>query len=242
MEINLKSMNNNINSSQLQNYDGYYKYDKNIAESYEIDRQNERHWNKEDYFLSNYLSNRKIEKLLDIPVGTGRFFKHYNKIETIIGIDISDEMIKKAKEKVSLLGSKSSINLEEGDVLNLRFQNSEFDSIVVFRLLHLMPEDAVKQAIEELCRVANKDIVVQTYVGLSGIRYLLYKIISKLNKYKSKDKIQEEKPWSHIQSYQHSQKLIDLEFEKHNFFPITRKSLDIYNNCDVRATIYSKKN
>ncbi len=234
---------NNKKIQSYQEYDGYYKYDKNVADSYEESRRVEQHWEREDDFVKKYLQRKKVKKLLDIPVGTGRFFDYYNKIDMVIGVDISDAMIAKSQEKLSRLSLDTCITIEQGDIFDLRFDNSEFDCIIVFRLFHLMSEQSISYAIKELCRVADKDIIVQSYVQPNKLRYLTSKIISKLNIYKPKTDISEgTKPWSHIQAYYHSQSFLDSEFKKHNFFPVTYKVLDIYGDYDVRATIYSKKN
>jgi ubiquinone/menaquinone biosynthesis C-methylase UbiE len=226
-----------------QNYDGYYKYEQQVASTYEEARKNEHHWHIEDQFIKQYIQKSNIKKLLDLPVGTGRFLNHYDGIDEIIGIDISEAMLIEADKKANILSFKNKIDLKKGDVFNLDFNDNEFDCIVVFRLFHLMPEESIAKAIKELCRVSSKDVVVQTYVTLSKFRRLLQKIANKFTKPKSVAQNDNNlTPWSHIQAYQHNQKLIVAEFAKYNYFPAFSQLLDIYENSEVRATIFSKKN
>jgi ubiquinone/menaquinone biosynthesis C-methylase UbiE len=151
-------------------------------------------------------------------------------------------MLTEASKKVKTLSFKDKVSLEKGDVLNLHFNDNEFDCVIVFRLFHLMPEESMAKSIEELCRVCSKDVVVQSYVTLRKFRRLLGKINNKFTGKKTVPKNNNNSTtWSHIQAYQHSQKFITSEFAKHNYFPTLSQLLDIYENSEVRATVFSKK-
>lgn len=229
---------------KMQDYDGYYKYDQQVAATYDESRQIEQHWQMEDNFVKKYVRQNDIKKLLDLPVGTGRFLNHYDKVDEIVGIDISETMLIEADNKAKTLLFKDRISLSKGDVLNLHFKDNEFDCVIVFRLFHLMPEELMSKAIKELCRVSSKDIVVQTYVIPSNnSRRLLQKIASKFIRPKiiKSNPLNQQTPWSHIQAYQHNQNYIVSEFAKHNYFPSISQLLDIYENSEVRATVFSKK-
>lgn len=241
----------NTKDLKSQDYDGYHKYDKNVAKNYEKHRQDEKHWKEEDKFIENYILLRKnqISSLLDLPIGTGRFIHHYVNINSVVGIDISDSMLDEAREKLHCLPPDTSINLLQGSVFDLDFPDKQFDSTIIFRLFHLMPQASVKMAIKEICRVTRKEIVVQTYVPMNYFSILYRKAITKLKmiiNYRNVSSIKETqdttKPWSHIQAYYHRQEFFNDEFRKFNFFPITSNLLDKYENCEVRVTIFSKKN
>lgn len=84
------------------NYDGYYKYNDNIANSYDLDRQEEEHWKLENIYVEKLYRDINLSTLLDLPAGTGRFFQYYRKVEKIIGIDISNNMLNIAKKKQTI--------------------------------------------------------------------------------------------------------------------------------------------
>lgn len=152
-------------------------------------------------------------------------------------------MLSEAKKKLDIVSYNMPIKLELGDIFSLHFEDEEFDSAIVFRLFHLIPEVSLSLAIKELCRVVNNDILVQSYVPISRFYQFRQKLINRLSFNSSVAKTEEVKtPWSHIQSYCHKQSLLNNEFKKYNLFPSTYKRLDIYGSCEVRATIYSKKN
>jgi ubiquinone/menaquinone biosynthesis C-methylase UbiE len=231
--------------TEYKNYDGYYKYDRQVADSYDETRRDEKHWQMEDKFVKNYFKKNKVNKLLDIPIGTGRFLKYYDCADYVVGVDISQSMIEKCKEKLLINTFSGFVHLEIGDIFDLKFNDLEFDCVIVFRLFHLMPEESVKAAIKELCRVSSKDIIVQSYVQPNKFISIIRKITAKLSsRYKSNDvlPIQKSTPWSHIQAYYHDSKLLDSEFQKYNFLPTCIHSIDNYGNYDVKAAIYSRQN
>src|SRR6185295_18414018 len=78
-------------------YDGYRKYTAEVASNYERDRQVEAHWWKEDAFIREHFRDRPAARLLDIPVGTGRFLPHYKRAQTVVGVDVSDDMLIEAR-------------------------------------------------------------------------------------------------------------------------------------------------
>jgi len=232
-------------------YDGYYKYDANVAQTYDKSRMKERHWIQEDRFVKKYLRNRHVENLLDLPVGTGRFFSHYSGVRRVTGVDISEEMLQLSKQKLFLLPDSVSICLEQGDVFNLQFANNTFDAILVFRLFHLLPENFLEPAIKELCRVSSNDVVLQTYVPRSraslpkkmAVSLYFNSVFRKFTSLFYKRGLSTKKPWCHIQAYYHDQSIIDALFAKHGFLPLKTELLDVYEKTiEVRVAIYSRTN
>jgi ubiquinone/menaquinone biosynthesis C-methylase UbiE len=235
-------------------YDGFYKYDAVVAKSYERDRVDEVHWRLEDKFIKKYLKNKSIDRLLDLPVGTGRFIKHYNRVQCLVGIDISEDMLREARSKIDLRPPSTLTTLKKGDVANLEYPSDEFEVTIVCRLFHLLPPEVLGSAIAELCRVTKQEIVAQSYGegdlshGKGGGHYLrrlrvlssslMAQFREKLSSIESKDP--KNRPWSHIQSYSHSQSAIDSMFLLGNFRIKQSVMLDSYEGSEVRMTVYEK--
>lgn len=255
--------------SDSPSYDGYHKYDRSVAATYERDRQVEAQWWKEDEFVREYFNANAIPLLLDLPVGTGRFFPHYKLVEAVVGVDVSDDMLNEARQKLTSLPPGTSGSVEHGDVFSLRFRDGEFTHAVVWRLFHLIPGHLLPDAIAELCRVTATEIVVQTYpaAALSGVPDVSYRtrfarglrrvgrsfsgLVSSTGlshraaagaatAVRDGARPGEVKPWSHIQSYSHSQTLIDSLFLTNGFTPRISRHLDAYDSCDVRVTVYQR--
>lgn len=237
-------------SEDVAAYDGYTKYGDEVAESYEQSRVTERHWEQEDAFVGRYVRSRRIETVLDAPVGTGRFFPHYTCVRCVAGVDISEAMLMKARQKALRQPPGAAYCLVRGDIFSLPFEDRTFDVAIVFRLLHLMPESSLDAAVREICRVVGREAVVQTYVPAKGMSRRADRMwISRLGRHAARALRSAgnarppapQKPWSHIQAYYHEQAAVDAKFAAYGLLPVQSAVVDIYDEADVRITVYSRQ-
>lgn len=79
------------------------------------------------------LSGKRPRKILDVATGTGDFAIACAGLnpESIIGIDISEEMMKVGRKKLKKLNLDSLISLKNGNAENVFFPDESFDAIVV---------------------------------------------------------------------------------------------------------------
>ncbi|PID48768.1 MAG: SAM-dependent methyltransferase [Proteobacteria bacterium] len=94
-------------------------------------------------------------QLLDVPVGTGVFtHKKYQKIENakIVGLDYSDDMLEKAEIRFKDI---KNIELIQGDVGSLQFEDNSFDIVLSMNGFHVFPDK--KMAFSEVFRVLKPD-------------------------------------------------------------------------------------
>ena len=73
-------------------------------------------------------------RILDVATGTGDFaIALYNKIKPrhVVGIDLSQGMLDVARVKVEKRGLTNAIALQQGDCLELPFNDKEFDAVTV---------------------------------------------------------------------------------------------------------------
>ncbi len=80
-----------------------------------------------------FLQDQKPKTILDIATGTADFAIEAMKLnpDKIIGVDISEGMLKLGIEKINKLGLQNKIELKLGDSENLPFPNNSFDAITV---------------------------------------------------------------------------------------------------------------
>lgn len=232
------------------NYDARDKYDVVAARGYDETRAQETHWAKEDSFVSAYFWDKRIDHLLDIPVGTGRFFRHYRLVRQLTGVDISDAMLVEAGKKVPLLPPGVRASLEQGDVFALRFADQSFDTVLVSRLFHLLPPEMLNQVARELCRVGRL-IVAQTYASAPSfhrppqnqLRRTLGKCYRRMKTLRRRPLASSiapaPSPWSHIKAYYHSQELVDAAFSNCGYRVTHRTTVDHYMGNLVNFTVYS---
>jgi SAM-dependent methyltransferase len=179
--------------------------------AYEFDKTRVNIWKCVAKFLKKFESNSYI---LDIGCGNGKNMLYRNDLK-IKGIDISSELVKICKKK--------NLDVIEGNMINLPFDNNTFDGLlVVASYHHLTNNDDRKKAINEMYRVVKDD-------GLVFIE-VWDKII---NEWKSKSKNK-----TYIRYYHHYTqdelaneiitfcpkfKLIEQGYEHDNWFIILKK-------------------
>ena len=89
-------------------------------------------------------------KILEVGIGTGENIGYYNKNAEVIGIDFSEKMLEKAREKLIKSGKKN-ITLKQMDAENLNFKDDSFDYVVTSCVFCSVPDPT--RGLEEIRRV-----------------------------------------------------------------------------------------
>jgi len=92
--------------------------------------------------LVQELNLRGDEKVLEIGSGPGRLSIEIGKLlpnGEVVGIDISENMLKLASAKAEEL-KVGNVKFVVGDALNLKFPDESFDVVVTSQLLHWIPD------------------------------------------------------------------------------------------------------
>lgn len=92
------------------------------------------------------------KRLLEVGVGTGLALHRYPRSTRITGIDISEEMLAKARERVQRLGL-GPIELICADAERLPFEDASFDCVTLPYVLSVTPNP--QALIDELRRVCT---------------------------------------------------------------------------------------
>ncbi len=136
------------------------KYHGDVAQNYDRKREDSPKWAAEDRIIKDMLSTLKSgSKVLDCPVGTGRFIPYYEVMQfDVTGMDVSGDMLAQAKAKVT---KPDKVRLEVGDIRQTGLADKAVDASLMIRLTRwLSPEDCIV-ALKELQRV-TKDRVIFT--------------------------------------------------------------------------------
>lgn len=99
------------------------------------------------------------DKILDLCTGTATNAINISKVKPsteIIGVDLSKNMLKVAREKVED-ANINNIKLYEMDATKLSFESESFDKILLSLILHEMSEELRSKIISEAKRVLKKD-------------------------------------------------------------------------------------
>ena len=106
-------------------------------------------------------------KILEVGVGTGISLANYSPGNSIVGVDLSEEMLEKAKERVSEL-ALANVQLEAMDAQDLAFPDNSFDVVVALYVVSTVPNP--QAALDEFARVAKPggEIILANRVGAEG--------------------------------------------------------------------------
>lgn len=115
--------------------------------------------------------NKRSGRVLEVGVGTGLSLPYYGSHLEIVGIDLSPEMLEKAREKCAEDGLDNVTGLHEMDAGDLKFQDSGFDTVVAMYTLTVVPEPAkVMRELARVCKVGGQVILVNHFSQEDGVR------------------------------------------------------------------------
>jgi len=98
-------------------------------------------------------ANRFSGRLLDVGVGTGLALPHYGPQLSVTGVDLSIEMLERARSRIKKSHATNIEALLEMDAGNLRFPAESFDVAIASYVLTVVPDPA--KVIHELARVTK---------------------------------------------------------------------------------------
>ncbi len=113
-------------------------------------------------------------RILEVGVGTGISLPEYARANRIVGVDISEPMLRKAQERVDELSLKNVEALAIMDAERLSFPDASFDVVVAQYVITTVPNP--EAALDEFARVLRPggEIVLVSRVGAeAGLRRTL---------------------------------------------------------------------
>jgi phosphatidylethanolamine/phosphatidyl-N-methylethanolamine N-methyltransferase len=113
-------------------------------------------------------------RILEVGVGTGISLPDYERSSRLFGVDISEPMLAKARERVEELGLTNVEGLAVMDATDLSFPDASFDVIVAQYVITTVPDP--EAALDEFARVLKPggEIVLVSRVGAEdGLRRTL---------------------------------------------------------------------
>ena len=117
------------------------------------------------------LINGGAGRVLEVGVGTGLSLPDYERRLEIVGIDLSPEMLDKARERVDEEGLDNVVGLHEMDAGDLKFPNASFDTVVAMYVMTVVPEpEKVMRELARVCRPGGDVILVNHFSAEDGVR------------------------------------------------------------------------
>jgi phosphatidylethanolamine/phosphatidyl-N-methylethanolamine N-methyltransferase len=110
-------------------------------------------------------------RMLEVGVGTGISLPHYRRASGIVGIDFSEPMLRKARERVAALRLSNVESLAVMDAARLAFPDASFDVVMAQYVINTVPHP--EAALDEFARVLKPggEIVLLNRIGAdAGMR------------------------------------------------------------------------
>jgi phosphatidylethanolamine/phosphatidyl-N-methylethanolamine N-methyltransferase len=110
-------------------------------------------------------------RILEVGVGTGLSLGQYDRRNRLVGIDISEPMLVKARERVRRLRLENVEGIGVGDAEKLDFPNASFDVVVAQYVVTAVPHP--EKALDEFVRVVRPggEIILTSRIGAEqGLR------------------------------------------------------------------------
>lgn len=117
-------------------------------------------------------------RILEVGVGTGLSLPSYSSASRVVGIDISEPMLDKARHRVTSQRLAHVERIATGDAENLDFPDESFDVVVAQYVVTAVPNP--ERALDEFVRVLRPggEIIITTRIGAeSGLRGSIEKLL-----------------------------------------------------------------
>lgn len=110
-------------------------------------------------------ASRENGRVLDVGVGTGLELPMFTPGTRLVGVDLSEPMLKRARERVTKERLGNVEGLIKMDAMNLAFPDASFDCAVAPYVLTVVPDP--QATLDELARVTKPggEIVLVNHIG-----------------------------------------------------------------------------
>lgn len=115
--------------------------------------------------------NKSRGRVLEVGVGTGLSLPDYKPHLEVVGIDLSPEMLEKARERVQQEHLDHVTGLHEMDASDLKFPDGSFDTVVAMFVMTVVPDP--EKVMRELARVTKPGgevLLVNHFSQHEGVR------------------------------------------------------------------------
>jgi phosphatidylethanolamine/phosphatidyl-N-methylethanolamine N-methyltransferase len=113
--------------------------------------------------------NKGTGRVLEVGVGTGLSLPDYAPHLQVTGIDYSDDMLARARERVAERRLQNVTELRQMDARTLDFPDGHFDWVVAMYLVSVVPEpERVMAEIARVCKPGGQVVIVNHFARETG--------------------------------------------------------------------------
>src|SRR5262245_61505846 len=117
------------------------------------------------------LINEREGRVLEVGVGTGLSLPAYRRELEIVGIDLSPDMLDKARERVATGGLRNVTGLHEMDASELQFPDCSFDTVAAMYVMTVVTDpEKVMSELARVCRPGGEVLLINHFSAEDGMR------------------------------------------------------------------------
>lgn len=110
------------------------------------------------------------DRILEVGVGTGLSLRSYPGDVKVTGIDLAPAMLDRARERVKRRGLRQVEALETMDAMDMRFEDSRFDTVICMYVVSVVPDPQRLMAeMQRVCKPGGKLVVVNHFQTRSAL-------------------------------------------------------------------------
>ena len=118
------------------------------------------------------------DRILEVGVGTGINLSLYPKECTVTGIDFSEQMLEKARERVARKGIRNA-RLLQMDAADLKFADNSFDIVYAPYVISVVPDPVtVAREMRRVCRPGGRLIILNHFLSPNPLMSRVERLIS----------------------------------------------------------------
>jgi phosphatidylethanolamine/phosphatidyl-N-methylethanolamine N-methyltransferase len=119
-------------------------------------------------------NDRPGQRILEVGVGTGLSLPYFREDAEVTGIDVSAEMLAKARRRVERRGLKQVKAIMEMDAEQMSFADDSFDAVLALYVASVVPNPAKFAAeMRRVCRPGGTIVIVNHFTSDDGfMRYV----------------------------------------------------------------------
>ena len=126
-------------------------------------------------------NDRPNQRILEVGVGTGLSLPHFRKDARVTGIDVSKEMLAKARRRVERDGLKQVDALLEMDAEAMSFEDNSFDAVLALYVASVVPNPARFVAeMRRVCKPGGAIVIVNHFTSANPAMHWLERRLAPL--------------------------------------------------------------
>lgn len=130
-----------------------------------------------------YLNDKPDRRILEVGIGTGASLPDYRRDVSVVGVDVSPEMLAIARRRVEEQGLDFVEGLYEMDAEEMDFPDDSFDVVVAMYVASVVPNpDRFVEEVQRVCRPGGEIFIVNHFASEQPVVRGLERALKPLSK------------------------------------------------------------